>query len=70
MRKKCFCFVFVKKETIKTADTLTIDTEFSIKLPANTSAYLLTKFEGQKIQKIIGVAKKRFWITLLSKSYF
>ena len=49
---------------------LTIDTEFSIKLPANTSAYLLTKFEGQKIQKIIGAAKKRFWITLLSKSYF
>ena len=31
-----------------------IDTELSIKLPENSSAFLATKFEGQEIQKIIG----------------
>ena len=41
-----------------------------IKLPENTTACLITKFEGQEIQKIIGPAKKRLWITLLNESYF
>ena len=51
---------------------MTIDTELSIKLPENSSAFLATKFEGQEIQKIIGPTngKKRLWITLLNESYF
>ena len=55
--KNIFVLYSPRKETIKTADTLTINTELSIKLPENTSAYLVTKFEGQEIQKIIGPAK-------------
>ena len=49
---------------------LTINTELSIKLPENSTAFLATKFEGQDIQKIIGPSKKRLWITLLNESYF
>ena len=43
-----------KKQTIETANTLTVDTEVSIILPENTNAFLATKFEGQEIQKITG----------------
>ena len=51
---------------------LTIDTELSIKLPENSTAFLATKFEGQEIQKFIGQnsTNKRLWITLLNESYF
>ena len=59
--KNIFILYSPRKGTIKTADTLTVDTELLIKLPENTTAYLITKFEGQEIQKIIGPAKKRLW---------
>ena len=61
-----------KKQTIETANTLTVDTEVSIILPENTTAFLATKFERQEIQKIIGPTngKKRLWIILLNESYF
>ena len=54
---------------IKKADTLSIDTELSIKLPENSTAFLVTKFEDQEIIKINGPTKKRLWITLLNESY-
>ena len=61
-----------KKQTIETANTRTVDTEVSIILPENTTAFLATKFERQEIQKIIGPTngKKRLWIILLNESYF
>ena len=61
-----------KKQTIETTNTITVDTEVSIILPENTTAFLATKFEGQEIQKIIGPTngKKRLWIIRLNKSYF
>ena len=46
-----------------------IDTELSIKLPENSTAFLVTKFEEQEIIKINGLTKKRLWITLLNGSY-
>ena len=58
-----------KNETIKKADMLSIDTELSINLPENSSAFLVTKFEDQEIKKIDGPIKKRLWITLLNESY-
>ena len=73
--KKCEKNIFViyspKKEIIDEADTYLIDTEISIKLPENTDVYLLTKFEGQEIIKVIGLTngKKRLWINLLNESY-
>lgn len=73
--KKCEKNIFIiyspKNEIIDEADTCTIDTEISIKLPKNTDSYLATKCEGQEIIKIIGWtnSKKRLWITLLSESY-
>ena len=76
MRKKSEKNVFTiyspKKDLIEKADTLTVDTELSIKLTQNSSAFLATKFEGQEIIKIIGPTntKKRLWITLLNESYF
>ena len=74
--KKCEKNLFIiyspEKETIEEADTLDIDTELSIKLHENVNAFLTTKFEGQKIQKIIGPTNgsKRPWINLLNESYF
>ena len=35
-----------KKATIERADTLTLDTELSTKLPENSRAFSGTKFEG------------------------
>ena len=70
--KNIFTIYSPKKDTIEKADTLTINTELSIKLPENSNAFLATKFEGQEIQKIIVStnSKKRLWITLLNESYF
>ena len=70
--KNIFTIYSPKKDTIEKADTLTINTELSIKLPENSNAFLATKFEGQEIQKIIVSTngKKRLWITLLNESYF
>ena len=50
---------------------LSIDTELSIKLPENSTAFVATKFEGQEILKIISLTftKKRLWIILLNESY-
>ena len=68
--KNIFTLYSPKKEIIKKAsDTISIDTEISIKLPENSSAYLVTKFGDQEIIKINGPAKKRLWITLLNESY-
>ena len=47
-----------KNETIKKADMLSIDTELSINLPENLSAFLVTKFEDQEIKKIDGPIKR------------
>ena len=71
-KKNIFTIYSPKKATIEKADTLTIDTELSIKLPENSTAFLATKFEGQEIQKFIGQnsTNKRLWITLLNESYF
>ena len=70
--KNIFTIYSPKKDLIEKADTLTVDTELSIKLTQNSSAFLATKFEGQEIIKIIGPTntKKRLWITLLNESYF
>ena len=68
--KNIFILYSPRKESVKAADMLTVDIELLIKLPEYTTAYLITKFEGQEIQKIIGPAKKRLWITLLNESYF
>ena len=64
--KNIFTIYSPKKTTIKKAGTLSIDTELSIKLPENSSAFVATKFDGQEILKIIGPTstKKRLWITL------
>ena len=69
--KNIFTIYSPQKAIIEKADTLLIDTEISIKLPENSTAFLATKFEGQEILKIIGLthAKKRLWITLLNESY-
>ena len=68
--KNIFTLYSPKKEIIKKAsDTISIDTEISIKLPENSSAYLVTKFEDQEIIKINGSAKKRLWITLFNECY-
>ena len=69
--KNIFTIYSPKKAITEKADMLLIDTEISIKLPENSTAFLATKFEGQEILKIIGPthAKKRLWITLLNKSY-
>ena len=69
--KNIFTIYSPQKAIIEEADTLSIDTELSIKLPGNSAAFVPTKFEGQEILKIIGPTntKKRLWITLLNESY-
>ena len=44
--KNIFTIYSPKKAIIEDADTLLIDTEISIKLPENSTAFLATKFEG------------------------
>ena len=69
-KNNIFILYLSKKETWNCKHT--IDTEGSIKLPKNTTAFLASKLEGQEIQKIIGPTngKKRLWITLLNESCF
>ena len=67
--KNIFTICSPKIETIKKADTLSIDTELSIKLPENSTAFLATKFKDQEIIKLTGPSKKRLWITLVNESY-
>ena len=50
--KNIFAIYSTKKEMIKKADTLSIDTELSIKLPENSTAFLVTKFEDQSKDKM------------------
>ena len=57
--KNIFTIYSPKKDLIEKADTLTIDTALSIKLPQNSSAFLATKFEGQEIIKIIGLTNTK-----------
>lgn len=54
-----FTIYLPKKATIKRADTLTVNTELIIKLPENSKAFFTTKFEGQRIQRIIEPKKER-----------
>ena len=51
------------------ADIITIDTEITLKLPAESKAFLATKLTDQNIKDISGQKKKRLWITLLNASY-
>ena len=69
--KNIFMLYSPKKAIIEKADTLSIDTEVSIKLPENSSDFVATKFEGQEILKIIGPTstKKRLRKTILNESY-
>ena len=69
MKRTFSLYTHQKKEIIKKADRLSIDTELSIKLPENSTAFLVTKFEDQEIIKITALTKKRLWITLLNESY-
>ena len=69
-RNNIFKIYLLKNTCIECADTLTIDTELIIKLPENSKDYLATKFEGKKIEEIIGPKKQRLWLTLLNGSYF
>ena len=55
---------------IERADTLTIDTELILDLPEKSTANLVTKFQGQKTQTIVGPKIERLWLTLLNESYF
>ena len=55
---------------IERADTLTVDTELILHLPKESTAHLVTKFQGQKIKTIVGPKTERLWLTLLSESYF
>ena len=59
-----------KSACIERADTLTIDTELILELPENSTAHLVTQFQGQKIKTIVGPKIERLWLTLLNKSYF
>ena len=55
---------------IEIANTVAIDTELILDLPKDSTANLVTKFEGQKIKTIVGPKTKRLWLTLLNESYF
>ena len=55
---------------IEKADTKTIDTEIVSDLPEKATAFLISKFKGQKIETIVGPKIQRLWLTLLNESYF
>ena len=55
---------------IERSDTLTIDTDLILHLPKDSTAHLVTKFQGQKIKTTVGPKTERLWLMLLSESYF
>ena len=55
---------------IEKVDTRTIDTKIVLDLPENATAFLISKFQGQKIEAIVGPKIQRLWLTLLNESYF
>ena len=59
-----------KNYCIDIANTISIDTGLTIKVPEKSTVYLATKFKGQKITKIEGPKTQRLWLTLLNESYF
>ena len=59
-----------KSTYIERADTLTIDTDLILHLPKDSTAHLVTKFQGQKIKTIVGPKTERLWLTILNESYF
>ena len=52
------------------ADTRAIDTEIVLDLPEKATAFLISKFTGQKIETIVGPKIQRLWLALLNESYF
>ena len=52
-QKEYFYNLFTKKDSIEKADTLTIDTGLSIKLPENVNAFLATKLKVKKFKKLL-----------------
>ena len=58
-RENIFAIYSPKKCTIPESDTCVIDTEIIINLPQSSTAFLMTKFKGQKIKELKGPAKKK-----------
>ena len=54
---------------IEKADTRAIDTEIVLDLPEKATAFLISKFKGQKFETIVGPKIQRLWLTLLNESY-
>ena len=55
---------------IKKADTRTIDTKIVLDLPEKATAFLISKFKGQKVETIVGPKVQRLWLTSFNESYF
>ena len=55
---------------IEKADTRTIDTEIVLDVPEKATAFLISKFKGQKIETIVGPKIQKLWLTLLNETYF
>ena len=55
---------------IEKVDARTIDTEIVLDLPENATAFLVSKFKGQKIETIVGPKIQRLWLILLNETYF
>ena len=58
-KNNIFTIYSPRKAVIEPADTLTLDTELILKLPSESEAFVVTKFTGQKIEKVTGPNKKR-----------
>ena len=69
-RENIFAIYSPKKCTIPESNTCVIDTEIIINLPQSSTAFLMTKFKGQKVKELKGPLKKRLRIRLLKESYF
>ena len=69
-RENIFAIYSPKKCMIPESNTCVIDTEIIINLPQSSTAFLTTKFKGQKIIELKGPPRKRLRIRLLNESYF
>ena len=67
--KNIFTILSQRNTIIETADTEAFDTEITIEVSKNHTAFLVTKYEGQEIKKFTGPCRKRFWLTILNQSY-
>ena len=64
MKKNIFTISSQRNSIIETTDTGTFDTELTIEVWKNHTAFLPAKFEGREIKEITVPCRKNIWLII------